>query len=176
MWLMVGLPGAGKTTRARALEREHAALRLTPDEWAMALLGTLQIGDLRDTLEGFLLDLAVPALTAGTNVVVDFGLWGRDERSALRWIAQQCGSPCVVEYRPVGAAEQRERVGARVRSDPSQELLTDAELDAGRAVFEEPDGAELDGGAVPPPPEGYESWGRWAAVRWPGLRVVGTHA
>ena len=35
--LMVGLPGAGKTTLARQLERERPALRLTPDEWMVAM-------------------------------------------------------------------------------------------------------------------------------------------
>ena len=37
VYLIVGLPGAGKTTRARELEAERAALRLTPDEWQMAV-------------------------------------------------------------------------------------------------------------------------------------------
>ena len=35
--LMVGLPGSGKTTRARVLEAETGALRLTPDEWQTRL-------------------------------------------------------------------------------------------------------------------------------------------
>ena len=40
MFLMVGLPGAGKTTRARELALAHRALRLTPDEWHLPLFGT----------------------------------------------------------------------------------------------------------------------------------------
>jgi predicted kinase len=32
MILLVGLPGAGKTTRAKQLADRHHALRLTPDE------------------------------------------------------------------------------------------------------------------------------------------------
>jgi len=36
---MVGLPCSGKTTLARKLEIERAALRLTPDEWQVALFG-----------------------------------------------------------------------------------------------------------------------------------------
>ncbi|MFJ3714174.1 MULTISPECIES: hypothetical protein [unclassified Streptomyces] len=31
------MPGAGKTTRARQLAKEHNALRLTPDEWMIPL-------------------------------------------------------------------------------------------------------------------------------------------
>ena len=37
--LIVGLPGSGKTTLARSLEREHDALRLCPDEWIARLYG-----------------------------------------------------------------------------------------------------------------------------------------
>ena len=37
--IMVGLPCSGKTTRARALEAELPALRLTPDEWHLRLFG-----------------------------------------------------------------------------------------------------------------------------------------
>jgi predicted kinase len=37
LFLTVGLPGAGKTTRARQLAKEHSALRLMPDEWTLPL-------------------------------------------------------------------------------------------------------------------------------------------
>src|SRR5262249_39568873 len=37
--LMVGLPCSGKTTLAKQLEHERSALRLTPDEWQVALFG-----------------------------------------------------------------------------------------------------------------------------------------
>jgi predicted kinase len=34
---MCGLPGSGKTTLAKRLERERRALRFTPDDWIEAL-------------------------------------------------------------------------------------------------------------------------------------------
>jgi predicted kinase len=37
--LIVGLPGAGKTTQAKELAAEHHAIRLTQDEWMIPLLG-----------------------------------------------------------------------------------------------------------------------------------------
>ena len=38
MILLVGLPGAGKTTVGKKLAKEQSALRLTPDEWMIPLL------------------------------------------------------------------------------------------------------------------------------------------
>jgi predicted kinase len=44
MFLMVGLPGAGKTTRAKELASANRALRLTPDEWMIPLFGDSMAG------------------------------------------------------------------------------------------------------------------------------------
>jgi hypothetical protein len=46
VYLIVGLPGARKATRAKELEISASSLRLTPDEWQIALFGdqTHQIG------------------------------------------------------------------------------------------------------------------------------------
>ena len=37
LFLMVGLPGSGKTLRARELAAERGALQLTADDWALSL-------------------------------------------------------------------------------------------------------------------------------------------
>jgi predicted kinase len=84
LFLIVGLPGAGKTTRAKEPAAKYRALRLTPDEWMMPLFGEPDAGGKRDVLEGRLSCIALQALRLGTSTVLDFGLWGRDERSALR--------------------------------------------------------------------------------------------
>jgi predicted kinase len=39
LYVMVGLPASGKTKRAREIEQDAGALRLTPDEWMFPLLG-----------------------------------------------------------------------------------------------------------------------------------------
>jgi predicted kinase len=87
MFVMVGLPAAGKTRRARELASAWSALRLTPDEWMIPLFGQEQPEGKRNVLEGRLIWLALSALRAGVNVVLDFGVWAKDERSALRALA-----------------------------------------------------------------------------------------
>ena len=102
LFLMVGLPGAGKTTVALELAMTQHALGLTPDEWHLPLFGESPTADgKRDVLEGRLITVALRTLRLGTSVVLDFGLWGRDERSALRWLADEAGVPCHVVYLPV---------------------------------------------------------------------------
>ena len=78
MFLMVGLPGAGKTTRAKELAAEHGALRLSPDAWMIPLFGESEADGKRAVLEGRLIWVALETLKQGTSVVLDFGFWSRD--------------------------------------------------------------------------------------------------
>ncbi|SDT39321.1 Predicted kinase [Friedmanniella luteola] len=174
LYLMVGLPGAGKTTRAQALAAAHDALRLSPDVWMIPLYGASDPDGKRDVLEGRLVSVALQALRLGTSVVLDFGFWGRDERSSLRALAASLGATAEVVYLPVDRETQRSRVGSRWATTPGDTFaMTDAEVDDSRRVFEEPDAAELAGGPVPPAPAGSGGWATWAAARWPSLDRVG---
>jgi len=170
LFLMVGLPGAGKTTRARALADELAALRLTPDEWMIPLFGEPEAGGKRDVLEGRLVWLAMEALRLGTGVILDFGFWGRDERSSLRWLAGTLGASSQVIYLPVEKQTQLERVQDRWTRTPHATFpMSEPEVDRWRAQFEVPDARELSGGDLDDPPSGWATWFDWAAERWPSL-------
>jgi predicted kinase len=170
LFLMVGLPAAGKTERAKELAARHRALRLTPDAWMIPLFGRPQPDGKRDVLEGRLIWLALTALRLGTSVVLDFGLWTRDERSALRWLARSVGATCEVVYLPISREDQLVRVSQRQESTPAQTFpMTEAEIDGWRELFQAPDAAELDGHEPPDPPAGWAGWPGWAADRWPSL-------
>lgn len=168
MYVLVGLPGAGKTARARELEVGQRALRLTPDEWMMPLFGEPEADGRRDILEGRLVWLALRALRLGISVVLDFGVWSKAERSALRSLAVDAGAACELVYLPVGEVEQWRRLDARlqVASSGAFELQPD-DLQRFRAQFDEPDEDELAGGESAPVPAGYPSWRAWADDRWP---------
>ncbi|MGW7425442.1 AAA family ATPase [Streptomyces sp. NPDC054813] len=172
LFLTVGLPGAGKTTKARHLAKEHNALRLTPDEWMIPLFGESGEDGKRDVLEGRLLSIALEVLRLGTDVVLDFGCWSRDERSAIRRLAQSANASCRLVYLPVDRETQRARIAHRQASAPEQTFpMTETDLSRWRARFEEPDAAELAGHDIGAPPPGWPTWPEWAADRWPSLTV-----
>ena len=107
---MVGLPGAGKTNRAKEVAAEQRALRLSPDAWMIPLFGESDAGAKRDVLEGRLISLAPELVKLGTSVVLDFGFGGCDERSALRWLAASAGASAQVIYLPLNRATQIDRI------------------------------------------------------------------
>lgn len=170
VYLIVGLPGAGKTTLAKELELSASALRLTPDEWQIALFGDQNPPDKRDLVEGKLVELGMRAAQLGTNVVLDFGFWGKDERSALRWIAGAVGARCQVRYLPIDHDEQRSRITSRFSTTPERTFhMSDVELEQWRAQFQAPDDEELRGDRIPPVPPEYTTWSAWASQRWPSF-------
>jgi predicted kinase len=165
---MVGLPAAGKTTVARRIEIEHRALRLTPDEWMIPLFGESMANGKRNVLEGRFIATALSALQLGFNVVLDFGVWAKDERTALRWLASTVEAECELVYVAIGEAEQLERVDQRFATAPeSTFLITPSDLDEWRTIFQPPGEEELSGNKLDPPPAGFDSWQAWVTAWWP---------
>ena len=172
---MVGLPGSGKSYRARELAAEQGGLQLSPDAWMLSIFGQhdrhqTRPGGKRWLLEGRLVALSMDALRLGVSVVLDFGLWSRDERSALRWLARSVGASCKVVYLPVERDVQWDRIETRRRNSPEQSFpMAEEELDGWKASFEVPDEWELSDSFLPPPPLGNETWLDWARRFWPSL-------
>jgi predicted kinase len=178
MWVMVGLPSAGKTGRARELAAAWGALRLTPDEWMIPLFGQEQPEGKRNVLEGRLIWLALSALRLGVDVVLDFGVWAKVERSALRALAASVGATSELVYLEVDPEEQWRRVQARSVTDAATTFaMTRADLEGWRPVFQVPDATELTTTAIDPPPDGFDAWEAWVAQWWPtslpGYRAPG---
>lgn len=169
LFLTVGLPGTGKTTAARRVETERQALRLTKDEWMKALYGHQNPESASDVIEGRLIRIGLRALELGTNVVIDFGLWSRDERFALRQAAADLGVAVEILYCDVPPAEQRDRIERRWADNPHETWpMTEQELAGWAAAFDVPTPGELDGSdPVGDPPAGFADWYGWMADRWP---------
>jgi predicted kinase len=117
-----------------------------------------------------LVQLGMRAAELGINVVFDFGFWGKDERSALRWIAGTVGARSQVVYLPIDHEEQRRRVTNRFATTPDQTFhMSDVELEQWRTQFQAPDDEELEGSHIPPVPPEHATWSEWASQRWPSL-------
>jgi predicted kinase len=79
--LVCGFLGSGKTTFAKALSAQRAAIRFSVDEWYLRLfaegptyeLDRASMSRLLDVLN----DLWPQLAQAGNNVVLDFGFWSR---------------------------------------------------------------------------------------------------
>jgi predicted kinase len=169
LFLTVGLPGTGKTTAARRIEFEHRALRLTKDEWVRALYGRENPPAAQDVIEGRLVQIGLRALELGINVVIDYGLWGRYERSALRQAAADRGAVVVMRYFELGPAAQRTRLDQRQAEAPQTTWpMSDEELAEWAAKIDIPTPGELDGSEpIDDPPAGFATWDEWRRYRWP---------
>src|SRR5207342_804786 len=156
LFLTVGLPGTGKTTAARRLEVEQRAVRLTKDEWVKALYGHENPPSAQDVIEGRLIQIGLRALELGNNVVLDYGLWGRDERSALRQAAADLGAMVELRYFDLTPAEQRTRLDQRqAGASHTTWHMSDDDLASWAASIEVPTPGELDGSEpVDDPPSG----------------------
>lgn len=168
LFLTVGLPGTGKTTAARHIETEQQALRLTKDEWVKALFGHENPPTAQDVIEGRLIQIGLRALELGNNVVIDYGLWGRDERSALRQAAADRGAAVKILYFELNAAEQRGRLAQREAEAPHMSWpMSDDELAEWAARIDIPTPGEIDGSEpIDDPVGGFSTWDEWRANRW----------
>jgi predicted kinase len=147
--LMVGLPCSGKTMLALKLERELPALRLTPDEWHIRLFGQdaeePEHNARHSLIEAMLWNIAGRALELGTNVILDFGFWAREEREDYRSRAKQLGASSEVHYLDVSGDELLRRLEVR-NSRPSQDsfLISEKAMKPWIAFFQKPAPDELE--------------------------------
>jgi predicted kinase len=160
LFITCGVPGSGKTTLAERLEAEQRAVRLTADEWLHLLypdesddaldadgplVERLQwVKAHRPVVEQLQWTLALRTLALGVNVVLDWGLWTRDERDHYRAEAQERGVRVVLCVLDPSRDELIRRLKDRNAALPAGTFRIDeALLEYALGWFERPTPAEL---------------------------------
>jgi predicted kinase len=148
LYLMVGLPCSGKTTRAKELENELFALRLTPDEWHVNLFGHDVHDPEHDKRHGLIEDMlwqtAARALSLGTNIILDFGFWAREEREDYRSRAKKIGARSEIVFMDIDEEELMKRVRIRNKNLTNTiHYIPEEMMRSWMRFFQKPDSHEL---------------------------------
>ncbi len=152
LYLTCGLPGSGKTTLAKRIERSRNALRLTADEWLFVLFGPdPELPKIkgapspqRNTVEALQWGVAARALALGIDVVIDWGVWSRQERDDYRARAAVLGARVILCFVDAPLAELARRLQARNANLPPGAFKIDAhDLELWSTWFERPTDDEL---------------------------------
>lgn len=115
--LLVGVPGSGKTTLAKALAAERRAVRFTLDEWMLRLHGLRyddpNYGSKADGCRELIWDTAQEVLRSGADVILDWSQWNRYKRSEWIQRVQAAGWRAVVQFLDVSVDVAIAQVEAR---------------------------------------------------------------
>ena len=142
LYIIAGLPGVGKSTRAAAMEAETGAVRMEPDAWLDELGLDLWDEERRAAVEAIQWRLARRFLAAGVSVIIEWGTWGRDERLRLAREAKALGARTELHWLTAPVEVMLERVAARGREDPP---ITLKNIEEWAGLFQAPDAEELAG-------------------------------
>jgi len=149
LYLTCGLPGSGKTSLAKIIEHEASALRLTGDDWMHMLYPGLstaeaETGPYRNRVESLQWQITLRAIRLQCNVVVDWGVWSRQERDACRTEARANGARVVLCVRDVPLEELWDRVSRRNAALPAGTFhIARADLLRWSKLFERPSAEEM---------------------------------
>lgn len=138
--IMCGLPGAGKTTRAKQLESRFRAVHLCPDDWLDALSIDLYDDEKRAKIEALQWKLCQQLLSLGLTVIIDWGTWGRSERDELRVGARALGAAVELRYIEAPPDVLLARIQRRGRKNPP---ITSEGLSQWQKVFQAPTPEEM---------------------------------
>lgn len=97
--------------------------------------------------EQYLCGLSLEILRTGTDVILDWGLWTREQRTRLRTFYAEHGAECEIHYLRISETEWARRIlerNAKQAEDPSDYYVDEGLLRKAESLFEEPTAEETD--------------------------------
>jgi len=163
--LVCGLPGSGKTTLARALEKRFSAVRLSSDEIRKELYPQPAYSNLeKERVYGELALRAEKALMGKKSVIADATFYRKAHRQRLLDAAEKAGTEAHIVLCTLNEAELRERISGRKPGS-----MSDADFKVYllmKGEFEQIDGAHVEVDGALPVDERIETAVRFVESGW----------
>ena len=139
IYLLCGLPGSGKTTYARKLEKT-GVVRLSLDEELFSLFGREfppeQYSEFEKQTKKKLLEKTFSLIKDGKSVILDWGFWKKDERVGVKNATQEQGAAVKLLYFKKDSSALLH--GVKNRDLSKNHEISDDMLEKFSAQFEEP--------------------------------------
>ncbi len=149
--LICGKICSGKTTYAKKLCKENNAILLSVDEIMLSLFDQCCGPELHmeydRRIKGYLFDKSLEILKKGSDVVLDWGFWTKEERNSTKEFFKSRNIDCELHYVAVSDEKWKKQVNKR-----NNEILNKQtkayylELDRAlyfASMFREPDACEI---------------------------------
>ena len=149
--LICGKICSGKSFYAEKLRREHNAVILSVDEITLAIFGQ-HIGEKHEEVcertQKYLFEKSLEIVDIGTDVILDWGFWQREDRDFARDFYKSRGVPCEFHYVDISDEAWKKNLAERneaVSAGKTSAYFVDENLAEkfGR-IFESPDRTEID--------------------------------
>lgn len=146
--MLCGLPGSGKTTRAKELEVAGEGILLNADAWVCRLYPddaeAAARDERKDLVEQVQWEMAERLLTHGISVILDWGVWMRAQRDHYRRRARELGASVQTVFVDTPIETLHARVARRnLNLPPGTFSISIEELDQWAALFEPPTAEEM---------------------------------
>ena len=150
VYMLCGLPGSGKTVRAEELEAAGAGVLLNADSWVCQLYPEDPEAAARDERKFLVHDvqweLVERLLARGISVILDWGVWSREERDQIRERGRELGATVETIFLDVPLETLHQRIAERnLDLPPGTFRISPQELDEWAGIFEPPTEDELAG-------------------------------
>lgn len=131
IYLLCGLPGSGKSTYAKRLEKE-GVVRLTLDEELFARFGrefpSEKYNEYENETKNQLKGILQSKIQTGESVVLDYGFWKKASRDEYKEFVTQIGGEWKLLYFKVPVENLKERLKARNAGDQINNHLISQDL------------------------------------------------
>lgn len=142
--LFCGLPGSGKTRIAKQIQVKTGAIRICTDDWLTDIHADLFDEKTREFLQQRLYLLAQELLYKGNDVILEDGLWSKQERDEKLARGKSLGAIVSIHVFDLSREELWRRLKHRNENlQYGQVPITKDQLDSYLPMFEKPSPDEL---------------------------------